>query len=60
MTKAEDITVPWLEWHNTREQLKEARRLMRRALDMHSKGENLDRGQIEGWLNRQDDIVESN
>ena len=37
--KATDqVTVPWLEWHNTREQLKEARRLLNLAAEAGRRG----------------------
>lgn len=44
------VTVPWLEWHNTREELKEARRLLGLVLEHEAKGENIDVGQIKGFL----------
>ena len=56
MTKADNpqVTVPWIEWHNLNEQMKEAKRLFRRMLDLDTKGETLDREQIEGFLKSND------
>lgn len=51
--RPKDIDVvfkPWAEWHALTEDLKEAKRLLRLALEADDKGKRIDRGQIEGFL----------
>jgi hypothetical protein len=52
-SKPKDIDVvfkPWTEWHALTEDLKEAKRLLRMALDADRRGERIDVCQIEGFL----------
>jgi hypothetical protein len=44
------VTLQWSEWHGMREDLKEARRLLRMALEADRKGESIDVGQIQAFL----------
>ena len=53
-SRPKDIDVvfkPWTEWHALTEDLKEAKRLLRMALAAQAKGQSIDVGQIEGFLN---------
>lgn len=44
------VTLQWSEWHGMREDLKEATRLLRMAVEADAKGHRIDVGQIEGFL----------